>query len=195
MKRRFILWLLPFALTACNAEVIPPKETTAASSVASSPAPDRNALTQTYTNTAEGYSIKYPEGWTVEEHARSPLTYRQRAGTAIITPENFAKGTTFLSGLLFIETSYAPCARFVNAKTITLGDKKFYKGTSTTVGSRQEQRYIAYGTSKDKRCYNLMLSLRLCKQGTACGQDHLNSFDSQILYPVVERMMESFKIL
>jgi len=199
MKNFVMPCVLALSLAACTTASqthLPAKQASATSAMASS-APDPTGLEQSYTNAAERYSIHFPAGWTVAEKSRSPLTYRTNAGTAFIPPDDFAKGTSFLSGEVLVETTRMPCAHFVNAIQVTMTGKTFFKGDSSTVGSKNYQRFTTYVTSNEKTrtCYSLMVYVRGCSMGTACGQDHLNSFDSKELNKLVEKIVGSFRML
>jgi hypothetical protein len=201
MKTPAAFLLTAALLTACvptpQASPEPQKQamSSAASTEAVSSVPAANPLPQAYTDAAKGYSIDYPAGWTVLQNARSPLTYKLKAGTAFVPPESFGKGTTYMDGLVFVETSRMPCARFVNAKPVTLNGKEFFKGDSTTTGTQSYRRYTTYVTSNEKTrtCYSVMLYVRVCTMGTECGQEHLNSFDAKEANATVEKMAASLR--
>jgi hypothetical protein len=189
-------------LSACSAEQ-PTGQTAASSSAkpaissaaASSQAPALQPFEQTYVNKAAGYSITYPKGWAIKEKATSPLTYRKSSGTSFITPDDYGKDTTFLSGIVFVEPTRKPCSQFVNPKDVTLNGREFIKGDSTIMGSKNFSRSTMYTIETDKTCYSILLSVRGCTSGSDCGNLHMNSFDPGELNRTFDRMVASFKPL
>jgi hypothetical protein len=197
---RILLTASAVTMTACTQDI--PSNTAqlsaepiAQASSSSVPPPPKPALEQQFTSKKDGYSISYPAGWTVKENATSPLTYRKAAGLAIITPDDYAKGTTFLSGIAFIERTRKPCAQFVNPKEVTIDGRVFMKGDSTTVGSKNFQRTTMYTITEGNACFSLMLSVRGCNAGDNCGDQYLNSFDPTELSKTFDQMVASLKIL
>jgi hypothetical protein len=154
-------------------------------------------LEQTYSSPKEGYKIAYPTGWTVQEHTASPITNRIAYGTAFVPPRGFGTGTTFLDGMLFVQTNQGHCVQFVNPISITLRGKEFMKGGNTNVGSSNYQRTTMYTTAKDKTCYGITLYVHGCNTNNACGKNRnrVNTFDPKQLNALFDRIVGSFQIL
>jgi hypothetical protein len=191
MKIRAILPLALF-LAACTAQ---PPEVPDQSSSTSSSAAMTQALMLTYTDPQAGFSIQYPEGWTVEQNASLPPLNRISSGVAFVPPNSLTGGSSWIDGMVFVEKTPGACPEFARVDVKTLGENEYLHGSSSDAGAGNLYLIDLYSTAKGQNCFGITLYRHLCNLGPDCGEAHAKPFDDAEVQASLRTMLASFRSL
>jgi hypothetical protein len=141
---------------------------------------------------AEGYSIAYPDGWDVRENATLNLPDTARTGTSFSPPPAFGKGTTFDDAAVQVASESGACAG--SGTLVTVGTTPFTRSSWSDAGAGNLYEGADYATKQGGRCVHVTLYMHSCNLGPDCGPGHDKPFDRLPLRTVFEQMVSTLTL-
>lgn len=157
---------------------------------------------KTYTNTTNGFEVKYPEELAVSEVSSYQVL---KAGTSFVFPTSYRQGTNFLQGRVHIETqtmngSCSP-SLFIGeggkeAKVLPsiLKNNMVFTGASSAEGAAgSTYTQTVYSTGANGKCYGIILYTQVGNLG-AYGPE-TKAYDAVKIDAVFQGMISTFKVI
>ncbi len=182
--RRLTLLLTVLLLASCASAPGTGTETSSSSAASSLP----SQLGRVY-QSAEGYGIAYPDGWTVQENATLNLPDGERTGTSFSPPDAFGQGTTFDDAAVQVAAEAGACAG--SGTVVDVNGTAFKRGSWSDAAAGNLYEGAEYATENAGRCYHVTLYMHSCNLGPDCGPGHDKPFDRLPLRTVFEQMVST----
>jgi len=187
MRRLLPLLCTGLVLVACNKTG--PSATTGEKPAA---APSNPTVTETYTNETEGYSIRYPQGWIVQENVTLTTNDTDYTGTSIVYPADEQK-STLLDSQVHIAMGEGACPSSEGYDVVTIGNRQWTRFIWGDAAAGNKYDGMTSFTDHDGNCYTVNFYLHSCNLGPDCGPDHSKPFDKASLIPSFEAILATFE--
>lgn len=196
MRTTLSLAAAALLLAACTTQEPPVRQgedSSNASARSSRGAVSPSPTTDAYENKADGYTLNKPKGWTVKENATLPSLNRPSKGTSFTPPSSFGEGTSFLSGVVFVEKTSGACPAS-SAKPVTMGQGTFTKFNSAVAGADGTLETETFVMESGNNCYSLILETKVCLPGRNCKDASVTKFDKATIIRLFRPMVSSFQV-
>ncbi len=186
MKKFFLLGIIAF-LPACTPATGPGDTGSSSSTITNATLPEQ------YTNTDDGYSISYPNGWTTKEKDKLVTDTDEFVGTSFAVRPSLIDGTKVSEARVHV-AAVVTCPTYDNSTNVQLGANQTVHSTWSGVGAGNLYTGDVYTINGTNRCYVITFFTHQCNLGPDCGPNR-GDIDLGPIEQKFRAMVESFKVL